>query len=63
MTSLLTRLTEAYDKVTPIAGEHLEPDEMLAFMLGYLDGEKGGPSKWSGSWYKQGFKHGELGGE
>lgn len=59
--SILTRLTAVFDRVKDLTGEGLEPEEMLAFMLGYMDGENERPSKWGQAWYKQGFKHGRLG--
>ncbi len=57
--SLLTRVTEAYDNVKARVGEDLEPQEMLAYMLGYLDGKNKGTTRWAGSWYKQGFSQGK----
>ena len=57
---ILAKIIRKYEEVKEILGV-VHEDEGLAFMLGYLDGEQGNKPASTGSWYKQGYKHGKLG--
>lgn len=60
--SLMTRVTAQYERIKHLMTGTEEPDQVIAFMLGYLDGESGTGSTFDkGSWYKQGYKHGVMG--
>lgn len=57
----MVAMAEQYDRIQHLLTGTETPDEALAFMLGYLDGESNIKPTNKGAWYKQGHKHGIMG--